>query len=96
MIIDTPYKQNDAVTVKTQAGEEIVGRFIEEDDKTITLQKPMAIMATGQGIGLGPLAFTVSQDAKVRLNKSAVLFVHKTEADMAKQYMSSSTGIQMA
>ena len=96
MIIETQYNTNDPVTVKTQAGEEIVGRFVEEDDKTITLQKPMAIMATQQGIGLGPLAFTISQDAKVRLNKSAVLFVHKTEADMAKQYMSSSTGIQMA
>lgn len=95
MIIETPYKAQDVVTVKTAAGEELVGRFIEENDKTITIQKPLALMATQQGIGLGPFSFTVSPDAKIKLNKEAILFVHKTDSDMAKQYMSSTTGIQM-
>jgi hypothetical protein len=96
MIIETPYKATDTITVKTSAGEEIVARFVEEDDKVITVEKPYAIMVTQQGPGLGPLAFTIPQDAKVKLNKSAVLFVHKTEAEMAKQYVTSSTGIQLA
>lgn len=96
MIIETPYKVQDPITVKTVAGEEIVGRFVEEDDKTVTIEKPLAIMASGQGVGLGPFAFTIPQDAKVKLNRNAVLFIHKTEAELAKQYMSSSTGIQMA
>lgn len=95
MIIETPYKQNDTVTIKTAAGEEIVARFVEETETDITLQKPMAIMATQQGIGLGPFAFTISPDSKVRLNKNTILFVHKTDEEMAKQYVSSTTGIQM-
>jgi len=95
MIIETPYKAQDVVTVKTGAGEEVIGRFVEEDANTITLEKPMAIMATGQGIGLGPFAFTISPSSKVKLNKSATLFIHKTDEDMGKQYMSSTTGIQM-
>lgn len=95
MIIETPYKQNDTVTVKTAAGEEILGRFVEENDKTITLQKPMVLMATQQGIGLGPFSFTVSPDAKIKLNKNAVLFVHKTDNEMAKQYVTNTSGIQM-
>jgi len=95
MIIDTPYKAQDVVTVKTGAGEEVLGRFVEEDANTITLEKPMAIMATQQGIGLGPFAFTISPSAKVKLNKSVTLFIHKTDEEMAKQYMSNTTGIQM-
>lgn len=95
MIIEAPYKQNDTITMKTVGGEEIVGRFVEETAETVTVQKPMAIMATGQGIGLGPFAFTVNPDSKVKINKHSLLFVHKTDGEMAKQYVSSTTGIQM-
>lgn len=95
MIIEAPYKQNDTVTIKTTAGEEIVARFVEENSTAITVQKPMAIMATQQGIGLGPLAFTISPDAKLNLNKSAVLFVHKTESEMANQYTQSTSGLRL-
>lgn len=95
MIIEAQYKANDTVTIKTTAGEEVIARFIEENDKTITIQKPLALVASGQGIGLGPFAFTIAPDSKVKLNKNAVLFVHKTEDNMAKQYVSSTSGIQM-
>ena len=95
MIFETPYKANDTVTIKTSAGEELVARFVEENDKTITIQKPLALVASGQGIGLGPFAFTIAPDSKVKLNKNVVLFVHKTEDNMATQYVSSTSGIQM-
>lgn len=95
MIIETPYKQNDTITIKTVGGDELVARFIEENDKTVTIQKPLALMATPQGIGLGPFTFTVNPDAKIKLNKDAVLFVHKTDGEMARQYVSSTSGIQL-
>ena len=95
MIIESPYKVNDTVTIKTTAGEEIVTRFVEENDKTITVQKPLALMATPQGVGLGPFTFTVNPESKIKINKSAVLFVHKTDAEMAKQYVQSTSGITM-
>lgn len=95
MIIETPYKVNDTVTIKTAGGDELVARFIEENDNSITIQKPLALMATPQGIGLGPFTFTVNPDAKIKLNKSALLFVHKTDGEMAKQYVSSTSGIQL-
>lgn len=95
MIIETPYKANDTVTIKTTGGEELVARFVEENDKTITITKPMALMATQQGIGLGPWTFTVDPQHKLKLNKSAILFVHKTEDSMAKQYVTSTSGLAM-
>lgn len=95
MIIETPHKQNDTVTMKTTGGEEIVARFVEENSETVTVQKPMAIMATPQGIGLGPFAFTLNPDSKIKINKHSLVFVHKTDGEMAKQYVSSTTGIQL-
>lgn len=95
MIIETPYKASDTVTIKTSAGEEIVARFVEENDKTIKVKKPMVIMATAQGIGLGPFAFTLNPDTDVALNKSAVLMVAKTDKDMASQYVQSTTGLTL-
>lgn len=96
MIIETTYKNGDTITIKTTAGEEIVARLIEENDKTITVLKPMAIMATQQGIGLGPFTFTINPEAKVAINKQNLLLIHKTDGEMAKQYVASTSNIQMA
>ena len=68
MIIETPYKDGDTVTIKTTAGEEVVARLVGETDKAITITKAMAIVATQNGIGLGPFSFTADPDAKLVLN----------------------------
>lgn len=96
MIIETAYKLNDTITIKTTGADEIVARYVEEDEKTITIQKPLALMVTPNGIGLGPFAFTVDPDAKIKINKSTVVFISKTEKNMAAQYMTSTSGIKVA
>jgi hypothetical protein len=93
MIIETAYKTQDPITIRTTAGEEIVARFIEENDKTITVTKPLSIHVTQQGLGLGPFCFTVAPDSKFKFNKDAILFVHKTDDEMGKQYMQNTTGL---
>jgi hypothetical protein len=95
MIIEAPYKANDTVTLKTTGGEEIVARFVEEDANTVTIQKPLAIVATGQGIGLGPFAFTINPDSKIKVQKHSLVFIHKTDGEMSKQYVAGTSGIQM-
>jgi hypothetical protein len=96
MIIETPYRAGDTITIKTTAGEEIVARLVEETDKTITVLKPMVIMVTGQGIGLGPFTFTINPESKIAINKNNLLLVQKTDTEMAKQYLSSTSSIKLA
>jgi len=55
----------------------------------------LALIASQQGMGLAPFAFTIAQDAKLALNKSAIVFVHKTESEMAKQYVESTSGLKL-
>lgn len=95
MIVEKNYGVHDTITVKTAAGEEIVGRFISEDATTITLKKVMSLVASQQGVGLGQFAFTIHPDVSLVLNKHAILFICRTDSEMAKQYISSTTGIQL-
>lgn len=95
MIIEKPIADNDVVTIKTVSGEEIVGRLVQSKANSFLISKPLVVMATQQGLGLGPLAFTINPDTKVEINSSAVLFMAKTDAEMAKQYASSTSGIQL-
>jgi hypothetical protein len=96
MLVDTPLKENDIVSIKTIYAEEIVAKFITEDDKQVTISKPLSIMATQTGLGLGPFAFSVPADSKVKVNKTAIAWMSKTDKDIANQYISTTTGIQIA
>jgi len=96
MIIEQPITENTPVTIKTTSGDEVVARFVSEDEKTITVLKPLALMATPEGMGLAPFAFTVPMDAKLKLYKSAIVFIAKTDSQMATQYMASTSSIQTA
>lgn len=96
MLIEAPYKVGDTVSVKLSSGEEIIGRLDAEDSNTITLNKPMAIMATQQGIGLAPFMFSVSQDTKLKFNNNQILVMVKTMQDISNQYTQSTTGIAVA
>jgi len=95
MIIEKPLSAGDTITIKTTAGEEIVARLVELKPNSYVVSKPLAVMATQQGIGLGPLAFTINPETKVEINTHAVLFVAKSDSEMAKQYVSSTSGLQL-
>ena len=87
MIIEQPYKANDTITIRTNTGEEVVARFVQEDRDTLSITKPLVLQGDSKGIGLGPWCFTVDPKNTVKLNKNSILFTHKTEPSMASQYM---------
>jgi hypothetical protein len=95
MLIEAPIKDGDTVTIKTFNGDELIARLVETKTNTYVVAKPLAIMATQQGLGLGPYTFTVNPDSKIEINKNAVIFIAKTDSEMAKQYISSTSGIKM-
>lgn len=96
MLINSPKKIGDVVTIKLVSGEEILARYQSEAQGFIKIEKPMAVVANGQGIGLMPYSFTISPDEQVELNTSTVVLCHKTDSDMANQYLQSTTGISLS
>jgi CxxC motif-containing protein len=95
MLIETPYKIGDTVSLKLSSGEEIVARLDAESDTTYTLIKPLMLTMSQQGIGLAPYMFTVRPDAKININAKNVICIVKTEESMSKQYISNTTGIAL-
>lgn len=96
MLIETPAKLNDVVTVKMVGGDEVVGRLLDErTDSYIELNKPLLVMMAQQGFGLMPYILTAGPEAKVKLNRDHVITVVKTFEPVAKEYIKQTTGIQI-
>jgi len=93
MIIETPYKVNDVVSIKLSSGEELVGKLVDESGDTVTLSKPLMLSMTQKGMGLAPYMFTVDPESKISFNEKNIITVAKTMETMAKQYIQSTTGL---
>lgn len=94
MLIEAPYKVGDTVSIKLTSGEEVVARYKEDKNNAMLLHKPLMVTATQQGLGLAPFMFTIGPDATVSIENSKVVCVVKTQDEMSKQYIQSTTGIQ--
>lgn len=93
MIIETPYKNGDTVSIKLMSGEEVVARLDEETATGVKVKHPMMLVANQQGVGLGPFMFTVNGDATFNLKNTSILCIAKTEKEMASQYIQTTTGL---
>ena len=95
MLIETPYKNGDTVSIKLTSGEELVARLEDETATQVVLHKPLVLIAGQQGLGLAPFMFSVSSDSKFKINNSTVACIAKTETEISKQYTQQTTGITL-
>ncbi len=96
MLLEKPKTQGDVVTVKLTSGEEIIARFEEETATGVKITKPMMLSMSQQGVGMMPYMFTVNPNSSIVINHTAIAVLSATDSDFAKQYTTSTTGIQMA
>lgn len=95
MLLEKPRTSGDVVTVKLTSGEEVIARFEEETSTGIKVTKPMMLSVSQQGVGMMPYMFTVNPNTPIVFNYSAVAVLSSTDTEFAKQYTTSTTGIQM-
>jgi hypothetical protein len=95
MLIDRGITEGGVVTFKLTSGEEIVAKLVEDGAAYYKLSRPMVIGMGQQGPGLMPYLFTVHPDKDVKLNKSVVAMAEATDEQFAKQFLQSTTGIQL-
>lgn len=93
MLIQTPYKVGDIVSVKLSSGEEMVATLEKENEKEVILKKPLMLVAGQNGAGLAPFMFTVDQDAKFSIKLNSIICIVKTAKDAASTYTQSTTGL---
>ena len=95
MLINKGVTEGEVITLKLTSGEEIVAKLVEDGPVYYKLSKPMVIGMGQQGPGLMPYLFTVSPDADIKLQKSTVTVAEATDANFAKQFLESTSGIKL-
>lgn len=95
MLIEKPKSTGDIITIKLTSGEELISRFEEEISTGIKISKPMVLSMTPKGVGMMPYLFTVNPDTKITIEKTAISVIANTDEDFAKQYVTSTTGIEL-
>lgn len=93
LTIQVPYKEGDVVSIKLSSGEEMVANLVKEDSNTLTVSKPLMLVASEGGMGLAPYMFTVSPETKIAIRLNNVITVVKTAEDAAKMYTQQTSGI---
>lgn len=94
MLIETPMKLNDVVTVKMVGGDEVVGKLVDErTEDYIELSKPLVVMMSQQGFGLAPFILTAGPDCTAKIDRRHVVTVVKTLKEVASQYIKQTTGL---
>jgi hypothetical protein len=95
MLIDRGFKTNDIVTIKLSSGEELIARYVSEDDKTYKVSTPLALGDTGQGIGMYPYLITAGKDRDIPFLRSLVVIIIPTDEVFAKSYQANTSKIQV-
>jgi hypothetical protein len=96
MLINKGISPGEVVTIKVVTGEEIVAKYVEETATGHKVSRPMVLSMTQKGLGMMPMLFTVDPDSDILINSASIVMITVTEADFAKQYTTSVTGIQLS
>jgi hypothetical protein len=96
MLINKGVSAGEVITLKLTSGEEIVAKLVEDGAVYYKLKNPQVIGMGPKGPGLMPYLFTVSPDTEIKLQKSTVTVAEATDAQFAKQFLESTTGIALA
>jgi hypothetical protein len=83
-------------TIRLLTGEEIIGRFVREDDKGITLDRPVMLGATQKGMGFLPVCISIDDSSEFTYKHIHVMFSAKTRQEIVDAYIKATTGIQLA
>jgi hypothetical protein len=95
MLIDKGVAVGEVITLKLTSGEELVGKLVEETGAHYKLNRPMVIGMGAKGPGLMPYLFTVHPDKDIKILKGTVVVAEATDAEFAKQFLESTSGIKL-
>ena len=95
MLIAKPLEKNDVITIKLMNGEEILGRFENENDKEIVVSRASVVAANPDGkMGLVPWLMSARTE-KVSINKDTVVAYLPTVEEIAKVFTEATSSIQL-
>jgi hypothetical protein len=101
MLIQKQADSNDIVSIKLITNEEIIARLVQQDDSTVTIQRPliMAITPDDKGrIAIQMMPFFSlggRPDARIQLQRSHMLFMTISNDEARAGYIQNTSGIEV-
>lgn len=93
MLTETKYKTNDIVTVALITGQELIGKFVSENDKEIKVKKPLSLIVGPQGAAFQPFTMTGDSDSEVSIRSGTVISILHARSDVATAYSGATSGL---
>ena len=94
MLLQKPIMDGSVVSLKLVNGDEIIARFEGEDEKTIKINRPLALTMGAQGLGMIPWLF-LGDTETFTLKREHVFVMVLSKKDASDQYMQGTTGIAL-
>ena len=86
-------EKGDIVTVYLQTGQEILGKFVSEDDSFTTIKKPLTIAMGPKGAAFQTFTVTGDSENNVYFKQGKVITMLKTRKDTADSYTEATSTI---
>lgn len=93
MLVQAKYKKDDIVTIALPGGQEVLGKLVSETDTHVTLQRPLTISFSQQGVSFQAFTVTGESEGEVDIMRDKVIAMMQTNADTCKSYRSATSSI---
>lgn len=93
--VSKQYNENDVVSFKLVYGEEIVCRFVKEDETSFTVTRPLSMAQSASGVGLMQAMLTTNPDNDFIILKSHIVLHGLTEDAIANHHREITTGLKI-
>jgi|TARA_B110000503_G_scaffold68024_1_gene106380 hypothetical protein len=86
----------DVATLKLVTGEEVVARISDNDGTTITLERPLVILMSPQGLAFGSFVPTMDHSKGVKIDTRNIVAVGPANDKVIAEYKSATSPIKTA
>lgn len=93
MLKEKTYNSGDIVTVYLQTGQEILGKFVSEDDSSTVLTKPLTVAIGPQGAAFQTFTVTGDSEKNVSFKTGKIISILKTNDQTSSSYIEATSGI---
>lgn len=95
MLLKTPLKENDTVSMKLLSGEELIATFKQDTGKTVRVTKPVQLVqGPDQNMQFAPYMFTTA-DEEFDINSDLIVTMAHTSPGLSKQFTEATSNIQI-
>ena len=96
MLKENSFKENDIIVLRIIGGDEVIAKFVSDNEDVITVKKPLALGMTQNGLGMQQYVIMGNMESPFHINKNAIITVQVANQGAQDNYIQGTTGIKPA